>query len=183
MRLLRTRDCWRPHRGRRAASGWIFSAVFLVGFSVTAQQTPGPDPEARVSLDLKDAKVANVVSLLGAAAGIQTVVDPDVSCALTLKLREARWQQALESSLKACRLGYEGLSAVLRVAPLQRLADEAAAKRRVEEAREPNRNTAISIFRLSHARAAEIAPLLKRYVSPRGQVSYDARTNTLIVVD
>lgn len=182
MRLLRTRDCWRSHRRSRAASGWIFSAVFLGGFSATAQEPP-PDPEARVSLDLKDAKVANVVSLLGAAAGVQTVVDPDVSCILTLKLREARWQQALESSLKACRLGYEGLSAVLRVAPLQRLADEAAAKRRIEEAREPNRKTAISIFRLSHARAAEIAPLLKRYVSPRGQVSYDARTNTLIVVD
>ena len=171
-------------RGRaQLPSGWIFSAVFLAVFSVTAQETPAPDPETRVSLDLKDAKVGDVVSLLGAVAGIQTVVDPDVSCALTLKLREARWQQALEASLKACRLGHEGLSAVLRVAPLQRLADEAAARRRVAEAREPNRKTAISIFRLSHARAAEIAPLLKRYVSPRGQVSYDARTNTLIVVD
>ncbi len=157
------------------------AAGFLAAAARTQQ--PSATPEARVSLDLKDAPIANIISLLGELGGFQTVVDPDVSCALTLKLREARWQQAFETSLKACRLGHEGLAPVLRIAPVQRLSEEAAARRRLEEARQPNREPAITTFRLSHARAAEIAPLLQRHLSSRGQASYDARTNTLIVVD
>ena len=38
-------------------------------------------------------------------------------------------------------------------------------------------------MRLSYAKAAEVAPLLKRFLSPRGDVTYDARTNTLFVTD
>lgn len=158
----------------------IALAACLAGRSAGQQAA---NPEARVSLDLKDAQVASIVQLLGEVGGFQTVVDRDVSCGLTLKLRDARWQQAFDATLKACRLGYEGPAPVLRIAPVQRLTDEAAARRRLEEARQPNREAAITLFRLSYARAAEIAPLLKRYLSPRGQVSYDARTNTLIVVD
>ena len=157
-------------------------AGFLAGSSA-AQQPAVANPEARISLDLKDTPIVNILALLGEVGGFQTVVDPDVSCALTLKVRDARWQQAFESSLKACRLGHEGPAPVLRIAPLQRLADEAAARRRLEEARQPNREPVISTLRLSYARAAEIAPLLKRYLSARGQVSYDVRTNTLIIVD
>lgn len=167
--------------GRRAWMVPIALAGLLAGRTAARAQTD--NPEARVSLDLKDVQVANVVQLLGDVGGFQTVVDPDVSCGLTLKLRDARWQQAFEAVLKACRLGFEGPAPVLRIAPVQRLSEEAAARRRLEEARQPNREATITLFRLSYARAAEIAPLLKRYLSPRGQVSYDARTNTLIVVD
>ena len=39
------------------------------------------------------------------------------------------------------------------------------------------------VIRLSYARAAEVASLLKKYLSPRGDVAYDARTNTLFVTD
>lgn len=33
------------------------------------------------------------------------------------------------------------------------------------------------------AHAAEMAPIVKRLLAPRGDVVYDARTNTLIIVD
>jgi type II secretory pathway component HofQ len=171
-----------PRWRARHSITWISLLGFLAKPSA-AQQSAVPNPEAHVSLDLKDAPIANVVALLGEVGGFQTVVDPDVSCALTLKLRDARWQQALEASLRACRLGYEGPAPVLRIAPVQRLAEESTARRRLEEARQPSREPVITMFRLSYARAAEIAPLLKRYLSARGQVSYDTRTNTLIVVD
>jgi type II secretory pathway component HofQ len=41
----------------------------------------------------------------------------------------------------------------------------------------------VSAFRLSYARAAEMAPIVKRLMSPRGDVLFDARTNTIIIVD
>ena len=39
------------------------------------------------------------------------------------------------------------------------------------------------MYRLSYAQAAELAPLIKKFLSPRGEVIFDARTNTLIVTD
>ena len=41
----------------------------------------------------------------------------------------------------------------------------------------------VSYQRLSYARAQELAPIVKRFLSPRGEVVYDTRTNTLIIID
>ena len=39
----------------------------------------------------------------------------------------------------------------------------------------------LALFRLSYARAQQVAPLLERMLRPAGRVSYDSRSNTLIV--
>jgi UDP-2-acetamido-3-amino-2,3-dideoxy-glucuronate N-acetyltransferase len=38
-------------------------------------------------------------------------------------------------------------------------------------------------FAAPYARAAELAPLIKKFLSPRGDVVYDNRTNTLYITD
>ena len=144
---------------------------------------PGAEEgEARLSLDLKDAAVVDVVQLLAEAGGWQVVFDPGLTCRLTLKLHEARWLAALEASLRACGLGSEEEGGVLRVAPLSRLREELAERQKLEEERR-RPSGKLQLFRLSYARAEQVAPLLKRFLSPEGQVVYDTRTNTLIVVD
>ena len=47
--------------------------------------------------------------------------------------------------------------------------------------RAPGVSGRLALFRLSYARAQQLAPLLDRILTPAGRVSYDARTNTLIV--
>jgi len=37
--------------------------------------------------------------------------------------------------------------------------------------------------RLSYARARDLAPLLQKSLSPRGEIAFDERTNTLIITD
>jgi type II secretory pathway component GspD/PulD (secretin) len=37
------------------------------------------------------------------------------------------------------------------------------------------------VFRLSYARAEKIAPLLERMLPPQARITYDTRTNTLLV--
>jgi type IV pilus assembly protein PilQ len=100
-----------------------------------------------------------------------------------VKLTEVRWQAALDVSLRSCRLGREEENGILRIAPLGRLGEESAARRRLEEEQRLNAPHSVAHFRLSYARAQEIAPLLKRFLSVRGEVVYDGRTNTLIVID
>ena len=142
-----------------------------------------PEGEARISLDVKDAPAVDVVRALTEAADFQAVFDPGVACTLTLKLTGVRWQKALDLTLAACGLGHEGEGRVLRIAPATRLIEESAARRRLDEERRLSGPALLTTFRLSYARAEEMAPLLKRWLSPRAVVTYDTRTNTLLVVD
>lgn len=143
---------------------------------------PGQDEgEARISLDVKEAPVVDIVQALAETGGLQAIFDPGISCRLTMKLPGARWRSVLDTTLSACRLGYEEEGNVLRVAPLARLQAEAAARRSLSEERRAASSGRLATFRLSYARAQELAPLLQRLLSPTGRASYDSRTNTLVL--
>jgi type IV pilus assembly protein PilQ len=137
--------------------------------------------EARVSLDARYAPIVDIVRVLVEAGGFQVVFDTGIDCRLTLKLHETRWRSVLDTALSACRLGLEEEGDILRVAPVARLQEEAAARRRLEQERRLTPSGRLALFRLSYARAQELAPLLDRILTPAGRVSYDPRTNTLIV--
>jgi len=138
--------------------------------------------EARISIDAREASALDVVSVLTEAGGFQVVFDPGTSCTLTLKVQQITWREAFETVLRACRLDFEEAGTVLRVASTDRLRSEAEERRRLAEERKQTRSGTVASFRLSYARAAEMAPLLKRLL-PRGDVVYDTRTNTLLIVD
>jgi type II secretory pathway component HofQ len=159
----------------------LLRSVVLVVTAACAGAAAATNDEARISLDVKDAAVVDVVRVLAEAAGLQVVFDPDVSCRLTMKLTQVPCETALDLALRACQLGREGEDAVLRIAPLSRLAEEEEARRRLQEEKERGPRRSLTLIRLSHARAEQMAPLLKRLL-PGGDVTYDARTNTLIVV-
>ena len=155
----------------------------LLIVAALAAPVPPATPEALVSLDAKDAPVVDIVSVLAEVGRFQVVFDPAPPCPLTLKLAGVRWRIALETVLRACRLAVEEEGGVLRIAPLERLGAESEARRKLADERARSGAHTLSAFRLSYARAAEIAPIVKRFLSPRGDVVYDTRTNTLIIVD
>jgi type IV pilus assembly protein PilQ len=136
-----------------------------------------------VSLDLREGSAATLLPALAEAGGAQAVLDPEVACRVTLKLHAVSVSRAFASVLGACGLGQEGQGAVVRIAPLAKLAREAAEARRWADARraavaEPGEVR----LRLSHARAAQVASVLNAILAPRGRASYDERTNTLILL-
>ncbi len=145
--------------------------------------TPPPRGDATVSVDFKEADVVDVVRLMSEIGSFQTVVDPGVSCRLTLKLREVAWPIALDMALRVCGLGHEEEGGIVRVAPVAKLTAEQLERRRLEEESRLARPLQTRVVRLTHARAADLAPLLRKYLSPRGDVSYDVRTNTLFITD
>jgi len=165
--------------GRRRTARRHIGPVVLAWAALAA----APGGEARVSLDAKDAPVQDVVSLFAELAGFQVVFDPGVECKLTLKLNEARWLAVFDTTLRACGLGYEEEGGVLRIAKASRLTQEAADRRRLNEERSRGGSGRIALFRLSYARAQELAPLLESRLPPGSEVNWDARTNTLIVIE
>jgi type IV pilus assembly protein PilQ len=155
----------------------------LAALALAAGGLSAAEGEARISMDVKDAPLVDVVRLLAEVGGFQVVFDPGIGCKLTLKLNEVTWPAALDVSLRSCGLGRDEEGGILRIAPLKRLTEEAAAQRKLQEDKQLSAPRRVSTFRLSYARAQEMAPLVKRLLSPRGEVVYDARTNTLFVID
>jgi type IV pilus assembly protein PilQ len=142
----------------------------------------GADREARVSLDLRDAAVVDIVSVLAQVGGFQVVFDPGISCRLTMKINDARWRSVLDTALSACGLGREEEDDILRIATVAKLRQEAEARRKLDEERRIAAVGRVEWFRLSYARAQEVAALLQRTLPPTARVTYDARTNTLVLM-
>jgi len=164
-----------------------FCLLLALGLGASAPAssagTPAPSSETRISLDFKDADILDVVRLMSEVGSFQVVVDPGVACKLTLKLKEVPWDAALDVALRSCGLGRDEEGGIVRVAPVARLTEEAAARRKLAEEQRLNRPVHTVRYRLSYAKAAELAPLIKKFLSPRGDVVVDPRTNTLIITD
>lgn len=150
-------------------------------------QRPGleraPRADAKVSLKVKDADLRDVLGALASEGGLDLVVGEAVQGRVSLSLRDARWPDAMMSVLQAHGLGYELEGTVLWVDTLEALAQNTrlrAARRAGRVELEP---LATRIIPVSHARASELAALVRSFLSPRGSVSVDVRTNTLIVTD
>ena len=157
------------------------ATVLLLLTALVVAPCAGEETEARVSLDVKDAPIESIVTALVELGGRQVVFDPGLACALTLKLHGVAWLTALEMTLRACGLGYEDTGGVLWVATMARLREEAESRQRLNEARPADTGRSLTLYRLSWARAEEMAPLLKRLVAPDGDVTVEPRTNTLII--
>jgi len=161
----------------------ILAAVLLAAAVAAPGRPAGAPEEARISVDFKDADVLDIVRLMAELGSFQVVAHPGISCKLTLKLKEVPLDTAFDLTLKTCGLGYEEASGIYRIAPTATLTAEHAASRKLAEEQRLNRTLKTKRYRLSYARAAEMAPLVKQFLSPRGEVIFDARTNTLIVTD
>lgn len=139
----------------------------------------------KISLNLVDADIKQVFRLFHEISGLNFVLDPAVGGKVTIVLDNVPWDQALDIILKNNGLDKVFENNVIRIAPTQRLAQEAAARRQLKEAKELEIDPITITRRLSYAKAIEIERIIKQsgMVSPRGRVIMDERTNTLILTD
>lgn len=141
------------------------------------------DSGERISLDLKDADLKDFFRLIGGISGLNIVLDPDVEGSLTLFLKEVPWDQALDVVLENQGMGRQLSGNVLRIARLSTLEAEQQQQQRLAQARMAATELEIRIRRPSFAKAAELSPILKKALSPRGDIIVDERTNALVISD
>jgi type II secretory pathway component HofQ len=82
-------------------------------------------PGDRISLDLKDADIRDVIRTFAALAKINVVVDPEVHGSVTVRLYDVRWEDALEVILRSNGLASEREEKIVRVGTPARLTEEA----------------------------------------------------------
>jgi type IV pilus assembly protein PilQ len=161
--------------------------------AAAAQQTPLQVPVESaqrqftgtpVSLDFDGTDLRAVLTALAKEGGINIWIDPRVQGTVTTTLTDVPWDEAFDIIASGNGLGYVQRGSVVRVVPLAVLAEEEAARRKVEEERALAGELRTYTKTLSYATAKAVATLVKDTVlSPRGQVQVDDRTNTLIVTD
>jgi type IV pilus assembly protein PilQ len=137
----------------------------------------------RIDLDFKDASVHEVLRLLADVGHVNIVTADTVTGAVTIRMRNVPWDQALETVLQAKNLGMVRQGNMIRVAPLADLNKErelAIARRKSELQLAPIETRLIPV---SYAEAKELHERAKDLLSPRGTMTVDERTNVLIVRD
>ncbi|GAB3475918.1 type IV pilus secretin PilQ [Polaromonas eurypsychrophila] len=153
-------------------------------------QGPGYTGE-KLSLNFQNIETRSLLQVIADFTNFNIVTSDSVTGAVTLRLKDVPWDQALDIILQARGLGMRKTGNVLLIAPK----DELAAKDKLDL---ESRNAIQSLeqvrtqdFKLNYAKAEEIAkgllgsgaPGATKILSARGSVISETRTNQLFVTD
>ncbi|MBE1158937.1 type IV pilus secretin family protein [Dyella acidiphila] len=160
---------------------------------------------SRVTFNFQDIPVRSALQLLADVSGLNLVASDTVGGSVTLRLVNVPWDQALDVILRAKNLDKRRDGNVIWIAPQKELADY---EQNIADARFKAEDTAplvTTYVPISYGKAADIAKLLttgsmtginggggvgsgeaqahRGFLSPRGSVTFDQRTNTLLIND
>jgi len=136
-----------------------------------------------ISVNLKDVDLKDFFRLIHEISGLNVVLDPEVKGTLTIVLDDVPWDQALDIVLKNNTLSRQLDGNVLRIASVDTLRKEAEAHRAQQEA-EALAVDKVTVTRfLSYAHSADVGTTVKKFLSQRGSVVADERTNAVIISD
>ncbi len=144
-----------------------------------------------LSMNFQDIEIRSALQLLADFSGRNIVVSDSVRGSITLRLKNIPWDRALDVILTTQALSMSDSGGVIHVAPHTEL--HAIERNQLENrsSRESLEPVATRFFPIHYAKAMDLAGILQSsqsgesrgMLSPRGQVSYDLRTNTLLVTD
>jgi type IV pilus assembly protein PilQ len=146
----------------------------------------------RLSLNFQNIEIRSLLQVIADFTNFNIITSDTVSGAVTLRLQDVPWDQALDIIMQAKSLGMKKNGNVLWIAPK----DELASKEKQElEAKASIQNLEplkTQNFQLNYTKAVEIAAQLSvqnagqgnaRMLSQRGSVIAEPRTNQLFVTD
>jgi len=148
-----------------------------------------------LSLNFQDIEVRAVLQIIADFTGLNVVVSDTVQGNLTLRLQNVPWDQALDIILQTKGLTQRQNGNVIYIAP----AEEVAAREKLElealKAKEELEPLVSETIQINYAKVEDIKGIIEErrggseddnnlsLLSDRGTVSFDSRTNLLIVVD
>jgi len=166
----------------------------------------------KLSLNFQNIEARAALQVLADFTGLNFVVSDTVKGSLTLRLKDVPWDQALDLILDSKNLAMRRKGNVLTVAPAPEVAAKEKANLEATKAVIELEPLISELIQINYAKAEEIAVLLKSIkaisttagqhpvfgqavsitkestdsntlLSPRGQVTVDARTNSILIQD
>jgi len=138
-----------------------------------------------VSLDFQDADIVPILRLLGDVSGYNIVVHPDVKGKISMKLMNVPWEQALDMILKTFTLEKVVEGNVIRIATLKAFQEEKKAVADTKEVFGKAEDIETRVFVVNYANVDKVKDSIDKakVLSPRGSISTDTRTRSLIIKD
>ena len=140
-----------------------------------------------ISLNFQDIPVRTVLQIIADYNEFNFITSDTVTGNITLRLDGVPWDQALVIILKVKGLDKRMQGNILMVAPSDELAAREAKSLQALQQVEELAPLYSEYVQINYAKAGEFAELIKNedtsILSPRGSVSVDERTNTLLIRD
>jgi type IV pilus assembly protein PilQ len=156
-----------------------------------------------VTFNFQDVPVRTVLQLIAEESNLNIVAADTVQGNVTLRLVNVPWDQALDIVLQAKSLDKRRSGNVVWVAPQKEIAQFEQDKEDARIALETRAETVTEYIPINYGNAEDIAKLLtdqskgnsssgqgggqtsqnRGFLSARGSISFDQRTNTLLVID
>jgi len=165
--------------------------LFIVEVSPPLQKTKTDAPKKYkgkpISLNFQDVPVRTVLQLIADFNKLNLVTTDSVGGNITLRLDGVPWEQALDTVLKVKGLDKRLDNNILLVAPATEIATQEKQQLENKQKVADLAPLVTEYVQINYAKAPDMAKLLAddktRLLSPRGAVSVDERTNTLLVKD
>lgn len=184
----------------------VGGATATVGAAQKAAAGTRPFSGRPVTFNFQDVPVRTVLQLIAEESNLNIVASDTVQGSVTLRLINVPWDQALDIVLQAKALDKRRSGNVVWVAPQSEIAKFEQDKEDARIAIENRVETITEYIVISYGNAEDIAKLLtdeskgnqsggaqaggggggqpsRGFLSPRGSISFDRRTNTLLVID
>ena len=182
--------------------------VLEIGPKKVDDKLKGTDAEpvysgARVTFNFQDIPVRSVLQLIAEESNFNIVVADSVQGNVTLRLLNVPWDQALDLVLRAKGLDKRSQGNVIWVGPQKEIADHEQALADARLKKQEQDELVSDIIAISYGKAKDIVALLTKdtqtsatagaqagsaqrttgFLSSRGSVTFDERTNTLLISD
>ncbi|QCO67163.2 type IV pilus secretin PilQ [Luteimonas yindakuii] len=186
--------------GTALATGGQSSAT-----SVMSEDAPRAYSGQAVTFNFQDIPVRTVLQMIAEESGLNIVASDSVQGNVTLRLIQVPWDQALDIVLQARQLDKRRNGNVVWVAPQSEIAAFEQAREDARLAIEDRAEMVTEYIPISYGNAEDIAKLLteesktgsgggsagggsgtqtsRGFLSSRGSLSFDRRTNTLLAID
>ncbi|MFO7878005.1 MAG: type IV pilus secretin PilQ [Desulfovermiculus sp.] len=171
----------------------LYSAPSTLNDERHVELFPGMKEEytgAPISLNLQDADIKHVLRLIAEVGDYNLILDESVSGTISLKLDRVPWDQTLDLVLQQKGLGLIKHGNILRIAPADTLEKEQEriikARQVASKARQSEEDAAplyTEYIQINYTKARDLQSNLEQFLSERGQISHDAKTNQLIISD
>ncbi|HEX8947385.1 MAG TPA: type IV pilus secretin PilQ [Dissulfurispiraceae bacterium] len=138
-----------------------------------------------ISLDFQDADIIPILRLLSDVSGYNIVIHPDVKGKITMKLNNVPWEQALDIILRTFNLEKVVEGNVIRIATLKVFQDEKKAVAETKDVFGKAENIVTKVFMVNYANVDKVKDAIDKakLLSPRGNISTDPRTRSMIIKD
>ncbi len=182
-------------------SGPAMGATSAMGATTSTTRTRGAYAGRPVTFNFQDVPVRTVLQLIAEESNLNIVASDTVQGNVTLRLVNVPWDQALDIVLQAKGLDQRRSGNVVWIAPQSEIAKYEQDKQDARIAIENRAEMVTEYVPISYANAEDLAKLLtdeaktssggggggagqsRGFLSPRGSISFDRRTNTLLVID